>query len=95
MPRAKSPGEHDGHSRAPQAQHSPHEVEQFEAQLVEQVRPYVAELLLRDGNEVVTRVQLREILRREGLKGGRNAQLGRVLKKLRSTDTTKVRSATR
>ncbi|MFF2187831.1 hypothetical protein [Streptomyces sp. NPDC058155] len=56
-------------------------------QLVTRVRPHVPTLLERDGNETVTRVQLREILRQEGLKGGRNERLGLVLQKLR-TETT-------
>lgn len=65
-------------------------------QLVQQVRPHVPALLERDGNEAVTRVQLREILRREGLKGGRNDRLSLVLQQLRSdASTTKARSTTR
>ncbi|WYB34433.1 hypothetical protein WJ438_03970 [Streptomyces sp. GD-15H] len=64
--------------------------------LVEQVRPHVPALLERDGNEAVTRVQLREIIRREGLKGGRNDRLSLVLQQLRSEDaTTRTRSSTR
>jgi hypothetical protein len=61
-------------------------------QLVRQVRRHVPALLERDGNESVTRVQLREILRREGLKGGRNDRLSLVLQQLRSEDTTTARS---
>ncbi|MFE9297869.1 hypothetical protein [Streptomyces niveus] len=57
-------------------------------QLVTRVRPHVAALLERDGNETVTRVQLREILRNEGLKGGRNDRLGLVLQELRTESTT-------
>lgn len=53
-------------------------------QLVARVRPLVPALLERDGNETVTRVQLREILRHEGLKGGRNDRLGLVLQELRT-----------
>lgn len=65
-------------------------------QLVQQVRPHVPALLDRDGNEAVTRVQLREILRREGLVGGRNDRLSLVLQQLRSqTSTTTTRSTTR
>ncbi|WP_329160221.1 hypothetical protein OHB49_12255 [Streptomyces sp. NBC_01717] len=41
-------------------------------ELVAKVRPHVPALLKRDGNEAVTRVQLHEIIRREGLVGGRN-----------------------
>ncbi|MET9872650.1 hypothetical protein ABZZ16_42420, partial [Streptomyces sp. NPDC006386] len=78
--------------RSPQAQRPPRELEQSVAQLVQQVRPHVPALLERDGNEAVTRVQLREILRREGLKGGRNDRLSLVLRELRSDDSTTTRS---
>ncbi|MFF7647323.1 hypothetical protein [Streptomyces canus] len=84
-----------GRSRTPQAQRPPRELEQSVDQLVQQVRPHVPALLERDGNESVTRVQLREILRREGLKGGRNDRLSLVLQELRSDDTTKTRSVAR
>ncbi|MEU0693614.1 hypothetical protein ABZ349_06435 [Streptomyces niveus] len=57
-------------------------------QLVTRVRPHVPALLERDGNETVNRVQLREILRNEGLKGGRNDRLGLVLQELRTESTT-------
>ncbi|MDT0382586.1 hypothetical protein RM572_27920 [Streptomyces sp. DSM 42041] len=58
--------------------------------LVQQVLPHVPALLKRDGNESVTRVQLREILRRQGLKGGRNDRLSLVLQQLRNdTNTTR------
>ncbi|WP_329077055.1 hypothetical protein [Streptomyces niveus] len=57
-------------------------------QLVTRVRPHVPALLERDGNETVTRVQLREILRNEGLRGGRNDRLGLVLQELRTESTT-------
>ncbi|MET7686124.1 hypothetical protein [Streptomyces sp. NPDC005423] len=83
-----------GRSRTPQTQRPPRELEQSVDQLVQQVRPHVPALLERDGNESVTRVQLREILRREGLKGGRNDRLSLVLQELRSDDTTKTRSTT-
>ncbi|MFE9513738.1 hypothetical protein ACFYNU_26035 [Streptomyces sp. NPDC006643] len=53
-------------------------------ELVTRVRPHVPALLERDGNETVSRVQLREILRHEGLKGGRNDRLGLVLQQLRT-----------
>jgi hypothetical protein len=56
--------------------------------LAAQVRPHVAALLERDGNKTLTRVQLREILRREHLQGGRNDRLGLVLQQLRSTPST-------
>ncbi|MFI5685292.1 hypothetical protein [Streptomyces sp. NPDC051636] len=65
-------------------------------QFVQQVRPHVRALLARDGNEAITRVQLREIIRREGLTGGRNERLGLVLQRLRSEESiTTVRSTTR
>ncbi|GHC13657.1 hypothetical protein [Streptomyces albogriseolus] len=89
--RTKSKGKR-GRSRTPQTQRTPRELEQSVDQLVQQVRPHVPALLERDGNEAVTRVQLREILRREGLKGGRNDRLSLVLRELRSDDTTKTRS---
>lgn len=82
-------------SRTPQTQRPPRDPEQSVDQLVQQVRPHVPALLARDGNEAVTRVQLREILRREGLKGGRNDRLSFVLQELRSDDTTKTRSTAR
>ncbi|MFF7899666.1 hypothetical protein ACIP4X_29570 [Streptomyces sp. NPDC088817] len=83
-------------SRSPQTQRPPREPEQSVEHLVEQVRPHVPALLERDGNEAVTRVQLREIIRREGLKGGRNDRLSLVLQQLRSEDTTtKTRSTAR
>ncbi|MGW7363948.1 hypothetical protein ACWGI8_11080 [Streptomyces sp. NPDC054841] len=92
--RTKNKGKH-GRSRTPQTQRPPREPEQSVDQLVQQVRPHVPALLERDGNESVTRVQLREILRREGLKGGRNDRLSLVLQELRSDDTTKTRSTAR
>ncbi|MFB8353052.1 hypothetical protein [Streptomyces niveus] len=57
-------------------------------QLVARARPRVPALLERDGNETVSRVQLREILRQEGLTGGRNDRLGLVLQQLRTETTT-------
>jgi hypothetical protein len=92
--RAKNKGKR-GRSRTSQTQRPPRELEQSVDQLVQQVRPHVPALLERDGNEAVTRVQLREILRREGLKGGRNDRLSLVLQELRSDDTTKTRSTSR
>ncbi len=93
-PRTKSKGKRD-RSRTPRTQRPPREPEQSVGQLAEQVRPHVPALLERDGNESVTRVQLREILRREGLPGGRNDRLSLVLQELRSDDTTKTRSTVR
>ncbi|WP_326746063.1 hypothetical protein OG830_36510 [Streptomyces sp. NBC_00121] len=92
--RTKNKGKR-GRSRTPQTQRPPREPEQSVDQLVQQVRPHVPALLERDGNESVTRVQLREILRRECLKGGRNDRLSLVLQELRSDDTTKTRSTAR
>ncbi|WP_406498286.1 hypothetical protein OG936_27730 [Streptomyces sp. NBC_00846] len=93
--KAKGKGKRSGRSRSPQTQRPPREPEQSVDQLVQQIRPHVPALLERDGNESVTRVQLREILRREGLKGGRNDRLGLVLQELRSDDTTTTRSTAR
>ncbi|GAA3196275.1 MULTISPECIES: hypothetical protein [Streptomyces] len=93
-PRTKNKGKRS-RPRTPQAQRPPHEPEQSVDQLVQQVLPHVPALLERDGNEFVTRVQLREILRREDLKGGRNERLSLVLQKLRSDDITKTRSTAR
>ncbi|GAA1159667.1 membrane protein [Streptomyces hebeiensis] len=93
-PRTKNKGKR-GRSRTPRTQRPPREPEQSVDQLVQQLRPHVPALLERDGNEAVTRVQLREILRREGLKGGRNERLSLVLQELRSDDTTKTRSTVR
>ncbi|MFJ6529922.1 hypothetical protein ACIQMZ_32245 [Streptomyces longwoodensis] len=90
-PRTKTKGKRT-RSRTQQTQRPPREPEQSVDQLVRQVRPHVPALLERDGNESVTRVQLREILRREGLKGGRNDRLSLVLQQLRSDDTTTTRS---
>ncbi|MFI0961371.1 hypothetical protein ACH4S8_08185 [Streptomyces sp. NPDC021080] len=81
--------------RTPQTQRASREPEQSVDQLIQEVRPHVPALLERDGNESITRVQLREILRREGLKGGRNDRLGLVLQQLRSDGTTTTRSTAR
>ncbi|MFF8732079.1 hypothetical protein ACF073_37265 [Streptomyces sp. NPDC015171] len=91
-PRTKTKGKR-ARSRTPQTQRPPREPEQSVDQLVQQVRPHVPALLERDGNESVTRVQLREILRREGLKGGRNDRLSLVLQELRRDATTTTRSS--
>ncbi|WP_414169115.1 hypothetical protein ACMATS_24925 [Streptoverticillium reticulum] len=94
--KAKSKGKRGGPSRSPRTQRPSRELQESVDQLVQQVRPHVPELLARDGNEAVTRVQLREILRREGLTGGRNDRLSLVLQQLRSGDTTTTtRSTTR
>ncbi|MEU6148067.1 hypothetical protein ABZ848_48000 [Streptomyces sp. NPDC047081] len=52
-------------------------------EMVERVRPHVPALLERDGNESLTRVQLREILRTQQIRGGRNERLTPVLQRLR------------
>ncbi|MHC5701985.1 ICP22 family protein [Streptomyces tirandamycinicus] len=93
--KAKGKSKRSGRYGGPQTQRPPREPEQSVDQLVQQVRPHVPALLARDGNESVTRVQLREILRREGLRGGRNDRLSLVLQQLRSDDTTKTRSTAR
>lgn len=60
------------------------------------VRPHIPALLERDGTEVITRPQLREILRTLNLAGGRNENITRLLQLLRSeTNTTTARSTTR
>ncbi|MFF9313850.1 hypothetical protein ACF1BS_23445, partial [Streptomyces sp. NPDC014748] len=80
-------------ARSPQASRPPRESEQDLGQLVEQIRPHVPALLERDGNETLTRVQLREILRRQNLPGIRNDRVGPVLAALRTADgTTTARS---
>ncbi|MGC0328055.1 hypothetical protein RKD23_001045 [Streptomyces sp. SAI-170] len=81
-------GDHRRPSRSLRTQRPSQELQESIDQLVEQVRPHVPALLERDGNEAITRVQLREILRREGLKGGRNDRLSLVLQQLRSNDST-------
>ncbi|QNA72071.1 hypothetical protein C8250_009275 [Streptomyces sp. So13.3] len=94
-PTAKARGKRNGRSRSSQPQRPPRELEQSVDQLTQQIRPHVPALLARDGNEAVTRVQLREILRREGLTGGRNDRLSLVLQHLRNDDATKTRSTAR
>ncbi|NNN34654.1 hypothetical protein HLK59_30705 [Streptomyces sp. S3(2020)] len=65
-------------------------------EMVERVRPHVPALLKRDGNESLTRVQLREILRTQQIRGGRNERLTPVLQQLRNkASTTTARNATR
>ncbi|MFE2262570.1 hypothetical protein [Streptomyces griseosporeus] len=95
-PKAKGKGKRGSRSRGPQAQRPAREPEQDIDQLVELIRPHVPALLERDGNAAVTRVQLREIIRREKLPGGRNDRLSLVLAALRSPDSnTTTRSTTR
>ncbi|MET9664897.1 hypothetical protein ABZY19_05940 [Streptomyces sp. NPDC006475] len=93
-PRTKNKGKR-GRSRTPQPQRPPRELDPSERQLVREVRPHVPALLERDGNESVTRVQLREIIRREGLTGCRNDRITLVLQELRSDDTTTTGSTAR
>ncbi|MEU1630684.1 hypothetical protein ABZ746_36500 [Streptomyces sp. NPDC020096] len=94
--KAKSKGKRGGRSHSPQTQRPALELQESVDQLVQQVRPHVPDLLARDGNEAVTRVQLREILRREGLAGSRNDRLSLVLQQLRSEEsTTTTRSTAR
>ncbi|MET9956421.1 hypothetical protein ABZ135_33410 [Streptomyces sp. NPDC006339] len=93
--RTNGKGQRGSRPHTPQAQRPSREAEQSVDQLVQQVLPHVPALLERDGNPAVTRVQLREILRREGLKGGRNDRLSLVLQELRSIDTTTTRSTAR
>ncbi|WP_406439004.1 hypothetical protein OHB14_51780 [Streptomyces sp. NBC_01613] len=65
-------------------------------EMVERVRPHVPALLKRDGNESLTRVQLREILRGQQIRGGRNERLTPVLQRLRDeAGTTTARSTAR
>ncbi|WP_239157970.1 hypothetical protein [Streptomyces sp. SID13726] len=65
-------------------------------EMVERVRPHVAALLERDGNESLTRVQLREILRDQKIPGVRNERLTLVLQRLRDeTGDTAARSTAR
>ncbi|MEV7107137.1 hypothetical protein [Streptomyces atroolivaceus] len=92
-PRTKNKGKR-GRSRTPQSQRTPRELEPPEHQLVREVRPHVPGLLARDGNGAITRVQLREIIRREGLTGCRNDRITLVLQELRSEDTTTTRGTT-
>ncbi|WP_182666878.1 hypothetical protein, partial [Streptomyces calidiresistens] len=94
--RARKSGDRRDRSPGPPSRRAPREPEQSVEHLVEQVRPHVPALLARDGNQAVTRVQLREILRREGLRGGRNDRLSLVLQRLRTEETTtKTRSTAR
>ncbi|MDX2964371.1 hypothetical protein PV399_32340, partial [Streptomyces acidiscabies] len=79
-------------SRSRQTQHPVRELDESELQLVRTVRPHVPVLLARDNNTAITRVQLREIIRREGLPGVGNDRITYVLRELRSEDSTTTRS---
>ncbi|MZE68702.1 hypothetical protein [Streptomyces sp. SID5789] len=82
-------------SRSPQTERQARELGESERQLVREVRPHVPALLERDGNGAITRVQLREIIRRQGLTGVGNDRLGLVLQELRNEDITTTRSTAR
>ncbi|SFY48704.1 hypothetical protein [Streptomyces sp. F-1] len=82
-------------SRSPRTERAPRELGEPERQLVHEVRPHVPALLERDGNAAITRVQLREIIRRQGLTGVGNDRLGLVLQELRNGDITTTRSNVR
>ncbi|WP_327669485.1 MULTISPECIES: hypothetical protein [unclassified Streptomyces] len=82
-------------SRSPQRQRPVRELDESEHQLVREVRPHVPALLARDGNATITRVQLREIIRREDLMGVGNDRITFVLRELRSDDITTTRSTAR
>ncbi|MFF6996948.1 hypothetical protein ACFY93_18615 [Streptomyces sp. NPDC008313] len=82
-------------SRSPQTERAARELGESERQLVHEVRPHVPALLERDGNGAITRVQLREIIRRQGLTGVGNDRLGLVLQELRNEDITMTRSTAR
>ncbi|MFH8706491.1 hypothetical protein [Streptomyces rubrogriseus] len=82
-------------SRSPQTERPARELSEPERQLVHEVRPHVPALLERDGNGAITRVQLREIIRRQGLTGVGNDRLGLVLQELRNEDITTTRSTAR
>ncbi|MFF8779478.1 hypothetical protein ACF07W_19620, partial [Streptomyces sp. NPDC015140] len=82
-------------SRSLRAEHQARELGESERQLVREARPHVPALLERDGNGAITRVQLREIIRRQGLTGVANERLGLVLQELRNEDITTKRSTAR
>ncbi|MBT3152441.1 hypothetical protein HTV45_16420 [Streptomyces sp. CHD11] len=82
-------------SRSPQTERQARELGESERQLVREVRPHIPALLERDGNGAITRVQLREIIRRQGLTGVGNDRLGLVLQELRNGDITTTRSTAR
>lgn len=93
-PRTKNKGKR-ARSRSPQTQRPVRELDESERQLVRDVRPHVPVLLARDGNEAITRVQLREIIRSEGLMGVGNDRITFVLRELRNDDITTTRSTAR
>ncbi|BCM65694.1 hypothetical protein EASAB2608_01028 [Streptomyces sp. EAS-AB2608] len=93
--KGKGRAQRSGRSRGPQAQRPTRAPEQDVNQLVELIRPHVPALLDRDGNDTVTRVQLRKILRDQNLPGIRNDRMSLVLAALRSQDSTTTRSTTR
>lgn len=62
-----------------------------EDEIVELVRPHIPSVLERDGNEAVTRVQLRQIMREQKITI-RNDRLTPVLKRLRAPQVTNARS---
>ncbi|APY85486.1 hypothetical protein DCW30_24930 [Streptomyces alfalfae] len=78
-----------------QTERQARELGESERQLVREVRPHVPALLERDGNGAITRVQLREIIRRQGLTGVGNDRLGLVLQELRNADIKTTRSTDR
>ncbi|MFJ8957706.1 hypothetical protein ACIRO1_47230 [Streptomyces sp. NPDC102381] len=82
-------------SRSPQKQRPVRELDESVRQLVREVRPHIPALLARDGNETITRVQLREIIRREDLTGVGNDRITFVLRELRNDDITTTRSTAR
>ncbi|MFC7908325.1 ICP22 family protein [Streptomyces nigra] len=61
----------------------------------ELARPHIPALLERDGNAVITRPQLREILRSLNLAGGRNENITRLLQLLRDEAGTTTRRTAR
>ncbi|MFD4479477.1 hypothetical protein ACFWPU_25630 [Streptomyces sp. NPDC058471] len=93
-PRTKSKGKR-ARSRSSQKQRPVRELDESERQLVREVRPHIPALLARDGNEAITRVQLREIIRREDLMGVGNDRITFVLRELRSDDITATGSTAR
>ncbi|MFI1013058.1 DUF2637 domain-containing protein [Streptomyces sp. NPDC020965] len=65
-----------------------------EDDIVALIHPYVPTVLERDGNEAITRVQLREIMRDQRI-SIRNENLSPVLQRLRSTTGTTTTRSTR
>ncbi|WTD05925.1 hypothetical protein OH717_26775 [Streptomyces albidoflavus] len=88
-PRTKTGGKR-ARSRSPRMRVA--ELGEAERQLVREIRPHIPALLARDGNASITRVQLREIIRREDLPGLGNDRLSPVLQELRKKDITTARS---